>query len=196
MILPAATETSGRTPRRRNSRTASRAHRNAPRRLTFITVSHCAAVISWNGAFRSMPALLTRMSMVPNSRTAAANIACTCASSPTSAWTAIARAPAARISCDDGLGIFGLRHVVDHHVGAGPAERQRDGAADAGVGAGHQCGLALEQRERLQGRDHRLRQVHVLVECLHAINPLLRVGSCRDIPDSSLRDRDSCCRVA
>ena len=167
MILPADTDTSGRTPRRRNSRTASRAHRKAPRRLTFITASHCATLISWKGAFFSMPALLARMSTVPNSCTAAANMACTCASSETSA-------------CDDhragargadfrghGLGLLGLGHVVDHHVGAGPAQRQRDGAADAGVGAGDQRRLALQQRQVLQRRQHRLRQVHVLVVALH-----------------------------
>ena len=37
-ILPAAQEISGRTPRRLNSLTASRAHRNWPVRLTPITV--------------------------------------------------------------------------------------------------------------------------------------------------------------
>ena len=39
MILPVATETSGRGPRFRNSRTASRAHRNWPVRLTPINRS-------------------------------------------------------------------------------------------------------------------------------------------------------------
>ncbi len=37
MILPAAADSSGTTPRRRNSRTASRAHRNWPVRLTSMT---------------------------------------------------------------------------------------------------------------------------------------------------------------
>jgi hypothetical protein len=38
MILPAAHETAGTMPRRRNSRIASRAHRNCPVRLTPMTV--------------------------------------------------------------------------------------------------------------------------------------------------------------
>src|SRR5437773_4834549 len=121
MILPAATETSGRTPRRMNSRTASREHRKAPRRLTFITASHCVVVISWNGAFLSMPALLTRMSIVPNSRTAAVNIACTCASSPHVGQGGHGALPAAAAFLCNRLRVFGLRHVVDDHVRRGLA---------------------------------------------------------------------------
>ena len=46
MILPAAQETSGRTPRRLNSLTASREHRNWPVRLTPITVFQSFSVMS------------------------------------------------------------------------------------------------------------------------------------------------------
>ena len=42
MIFPSAREISGRGPRRRNSRTASRAHRNCPVRLTSMTVFQSA----------------------------------------------------------------------------------------------------------------------------------------------------------
>src|SRR3982750_2373205 len=87
MIFPAARETSGRTPRRLNSRTASRAHRNWPVRLTPITVFHCCSVIRSSGASRCRPALATTMSTVPNSCSVRANIAWTCSSWLTSART-------------------------------------------------------------------------------------------------------------
>lgn len=44
MILQAATEIPGRTPWRRNSRTASRAQRKASRKLTLVTASHCSTL--------------------------------------------------------------------------------------------------------------------------------------------------------
>src|SRR5260370_38426921 len=57
MILPAARETVATTPRRRNSRTASRAHRNRPVRLTAVTVFHCSKLMVWNGASRCSPGI-------------------------------------------------------------------------------------------------------------------------------------------
>ena len=65
----------------------------------------------------------------------------------------MARWPPLRISSATASAVLGLDHVVHDHVGARPAQRDRDGAANAGIAAGDQRGLALEQRERLHGRD-------------------------------------------
>src|SRR5262245_10933646 len=98
MILPAATEISLRTPRRLNSRTASRAQRNWPVRLMAMTVFHCSSVISSMAASRCRPALATRMSIVPKASSIVLNMAWTSASLETSALTAMALTPAASIS--------------------------------------------------------------------------------------------------
>ena len=98
MILPTAREISGRGPRRVISRTASRAQRNMPVRLTPITVFHCSSVISLKAASFCSPALLTRMSIVPHAASISRNMACTWSSRETSARMASARLPPARIS--------------------------------------------------------------------------------------------------
>src|SRR5881409_3220609 len=85
MIFPAQHEISGRTPRRLNSRMASRAHRNWPVRLTPITLFHCVRVIWSTGASDCKPALLIKMSTVPNSSRTASNILATSSSLETSA---------------------------------------------------------------------------------------------------------------
>ena len=64
-ILPVARDTSGCGPRRRNSLTASREHRNMPVRLTSITRCHCLSVMSWKAAPAWIPALFTRTCTVP-----------------------------------------------------------------------------------------------------------------------------------
>src|SRR5439155_1716289 len=74
MIFPAARETEETTPRRLNSRTASRAQRNWPVRLTEMTLFHCASVISSKRASLWSPALLTRMSTVPKCSMARRNM--------------------------------------------------------------------------------------------------------------------------
>ena len=74
MILPAAREMEGTTPRRLNSRAAARAQRNWPVRFTPMTVFHCSRVISVNAESRCKPALHTTTCKVPNSAMAAANI--------------------------------------------------------------------------------------------------------------------------
>ena len=82
--------------------------------------------------------------------------------------------PAAADFLGNGLRVFGLRHVVDDHVGRGLAKRDRDRATDTGVGAGHQRGLAFEQLDRLHGRDHRFRQIHVGVVAFHVLPSFMR----------------------
>jgi hypothetical protein len=74
----------------------------------------------------------------------------------------------------DGLRVFGLRDVVHDHVGSGLAKRDRDGATDAGVRAGHQRGLALEQLDRLYGRHNRFRQIHLRVVAFHVLLSFLQ----------------------
>ena len=78
----------------RNSRNASREHKNGPRRFTASTLSKSAAAISCDAAGFWIPALLINTSIELNSFTNAANIACTCSSFETSAATIISR-PAA-----------------------------------------------------------------------------------------------------
>ena len=65
MILPSARLTSGCIPRRRNSRTADRAHRNWPVRLTESTLFHCSSVSSAKGAPSWMPELAISPCTVP-----------------------------------------------------------------------------------------------------------------------------------
>jgi hypothetical protein len=69
---------------------AKRVHKNIPRRWTLIMLSQVSTDMSASLNELSMPALLTRMSMVPNLLTAVSTMAVTSATSPMSARTAIA----------------------------------------------------------------------------------------------------------
>ena len=126
MILPAATDTSLRTPRRRNSFAAARAHSHWPVRLTPIAVFHWATVMLTSAESRCRPAFATRMSSVPKWSIVCLNMASTSASFDTSALMAIPLRP-------DRLGhLVGLAdHLVDHHVGAGARHGDYAGFADA-----------------------------------------------------------------
>ena len=98
MILPAARETSGRTPCFTIARVAARAQRNIPVRFTPITVFHCSSVIAVNAASRWRPALFTRMSMPPQADCISSNIASTSPSFETSARIASVATPLRAIS--------------------------------------------------------------------------------------------------
>jgi len=98
MILPAAHDTSEMTPRRQNSATASRAHRNWPVRLTSSTCCHCPRVMRWKGASRWMPALATRISRLPQASMTVRNMDRTSSSRLTSPRMARASPPSAWIS--------------------------------------------------------------------------------------------------
>ena len=107
-ILPVARDTSGRGPRRIISRAASRAQRKEPVRLTPITVFHCSSDMSVTGASRCSPAFETRMSIVPQARSIAWNIARTSSSRATSARTAMASTPCFVISATTASAASGL----------------------------------------------------------------------------------------
>ena len=77
MILPAAQDTSGRTPGRLNALTASHAHRNWPVRLTPSTVFHCCSVIVLEARVLLQAGVVDQTSIVPKSAIIVANIACT-----------------------------------------------------------------------------------------------------------------------
>ena len=119
MILPAAAETAGAIPRRRNSRMASRAQRNWPVRLTPMTVFHSAKVMSWIGESRCRPALATRMSSVPNSldrsREHRGDLILG------GDVRLIGKGVGARLAnlADHGVGRVLAIDIVDHHIGAG-----------------------------------------------------------------------------
>ena len=110
-----------------------------------MTFCHCASVMSQNGASDCSPALFTRISTVPNSSFAAANIACTSASLETSAFTATAWLPSFSISADDFLRLVRPGDVVDDDIRAGFPELDGDRFADARTGAGDDGGLPFEQ---------------------------------------------------
>ena len=82
------------------TRAASRAARKDPVRLTSITDCQSASECSSSGLSNVVPALLTRMSMVPNASTAAATSPTTLRSSETSAGTATASTPCCSRSSD------------------------------------------------------------------------------------------------
>ena len=70
---------------------------------------------------------------------------------------------------DDRLCLVFVADIVDDDVGAGMAEADRDAAADAGRGAGHQRLLSLELSLDRTGRHHHRRQRRVVDrrnECL------------------------------
>src|SRR5208337_294408 len=73
-------------------------------RFTSITASQSSSEYSAAGARRIMPALLTRISIVPKCRTASSTRRAQTAASPTSPTSAIAFAPAASILCCVALG--------------------------------------------------------------------------------------------
>mgnify|MGYP000608830282 CR=1 FL=1 len=74
-------------------RAASCEQRNTPRRLTAITLSQSSSAMSRKGLLLSMPALFTRMSIAPNSRSIPANIVSISRSLLTSAYIATAWPP-------------------------------------------------------------------------------------------------------
>ena len=163
MILPAARETAGTTPRRRNSRTASRAQRNCPVRLTPMTVSHCCSVISWKGRVLLQPGvvdqnidcseLLQHLGEHRLHLVFAADIGA----------NGYRFAPRIADQCDHALGFFRMRDVVDHDVGAGGAEREGAGFANAGVRAGHERLLLTQRTAGIDGAGsgHHFERSHI-----------------------------------
>ena len=85
-----------------------------------------------------MPALLTSTSTGPSWAAIACTIVATAALSDTSAPTAMARRPAARIGFGHGARLVRAFAIVHRDIGAGFGECQRDGTADAARPAGDQ----------------------------------------------------------
>ena len=75
-----------------------RVTRKVPRRWVASISSHCSTVIASTGASVTKPALLTRMSMCPNSASTRATIVRTGSTSATLACTASARRPSASMA--------------------------------------------------------------------------------------------------
>ena len=136
MILPAARDTSRTTPRRRNSRTASRAQRNWPVRLIDSTLFHCARVMLRSGVRLHAgigDEYVERAELTPHALehcddlSLVRDVCLVCVGSN----------PELSSLSDDGLTPQGVRYVVDDNVGARPRQRDGDCAAQAGAGPSH-----------------------------------------------------------
>jgi predicted pyridoxine 5'-phosphate oxidase superfamily flavin-nucleotide-binding protein len=69
----------------------------------------------------------------------------------------------------DSIGSFGAGDVVDHHVGPSLGQRDGNGLANAGISAGNQCFLPLEDFVDGAIRHGRLRKIFVPKMLLHQI---------------------------
>jgi hypothetical protein len=159
MILPAEQDTAGCTPRRLNSRTASRAQRAEElagqidgndlvplRERHFVErrVLLQAGVVDQDVDRAELPthAIEHLPHVVFVGNVAAVGVAIAAAAAPD--------------LLDHRLGIGGPADVVDHHVGAGVPEAYRDPLADPGTGAGDERSLSLQLLLDRTGRhDHR-----------------------------------------
>jgi hypothetical protein len=95
------------------------------------------------GAIDAMPALLTRMSMPPNSVAVRSTAATTACASALSAWTATARTPSA-FATRNRVGLVGLAHVGERHVRTAAREASDDRGADAPAAPGDEGTFVLE----------------------------------------------------
>ena len=146
MIFPAAQEISGRTPWRLNSRTASRARRNCPVKLTSMTFYHWARVISINGASDCKPALLIRISTAPNSLRTASNILKTSASLRNVSLLGESMAAIILDFSYDILGFVRAGDIVDADIRAGGPKRDGDSLANSRTCSGNNGGLTFRRR--------------------------------------------------
>ena len=118
-------------------RAMARVIQNGPDRFVAITASHSSALMRMSRLSRVIPALFTRMSMLPNSSRAAFTISSHASRpAPVSPCTTTARRPSPRISTRGRLGGVGVPAVVDRHVGTLSGEREGDRAAEAAAAAG------------------------------------------------------------
>ena len=135
---------------------AARHRRNTAVRFTSSTAAQSSSEKSTAGARRIMPALLTRMSIAPSSRTVASTSA---VGGRGVAQVAAQHARRAARACGSRAAVV-VGHVlvaVAGDVGAGLGERARDRRADAGARAGDQRGETVEtKRIHEQGRPNRL----------------------------------------
>ena len=112
-------------------------------RLVLITLSHSARSSACGGLRILMPALLTRMSIRPSSRTTRSTMAATAALSVTSAATEIALAPP-RVELGDRGVRLGFIAPDDRDRSAGFGQSARHAEADAAIAAGDDGHLAAE----------------------------------------------------
>src|SRR6266545_6437582 len=138
-------------PACRNRRIASRAHRNAPRRLTARTLSKSALDSSCDGREIWMPALLTSTSSPPSSAAASPTRRTASSSLETSPPDEHVADAVLLNLADAGVdlllgagGLLRVAQVVDGDVGAVGGEPHRDRLADAGAAAGDEHVLAIE----------------------------------------------------
>ncbi len=131
--------------------TANRVSRKAEVTLKRKACSKARSLVRSSGCGGQPPALLTTMSIRPNSATVAATRCSSWARSVTSVGTARARRPVARTALGGRLDLVD-RAGRAHHVGADLGQRGGDAGADAAAGAGDDGYLVghLEQVE-----DHR-----------------------------------------
>ncbi len=114
----------------------------------FIVRSHCSSVNRISRPLIATPALLTRMSSEPWSLPIALIASVTAALFATSN-PATAAVPPACLDRGGGLARRRLaRGVVDDHLGAAPAERDRDRASDAARTAGDERDFAVQCLDR------------------------------------------------
>ncbi len=145
MILPAAHDTAGTTPRR--FRLADRSA-SAQKLAGEVHTQHPVPLLEGHlveGASLCRPAVLTRISRVPNAAHAAANIEATSASRETSAFTATAREPRAVIWPTTSNGRRLVIDIVHRYRSIGSPEGEGNRSPMPKL-RGDQRDLALEQR--------------------------------------------------
>ena len=116
----------------------------APDRFVSMTDCHASSDIRMIRSSRVMPALLTRMSTLPNASSAALTTRSPASGWLWSAWIARALRPSAS---DRGRGLVGSRRVAaeaERHVRALGREAEGDRPSDPARAAGDERGLALE----------------------------------------------------
>ena len=125
--------------RRRNIlRAAALLTRNVPRRCVAMTLSKSPGSIIITTLSRVMPALLTTMASGPSSVSARSTMALDLLLVGDVGHDDEALAAQRLDLADDGRAGRLVGEVVDGDVGAGRGQAERDGAADAAAGAGHQ----------------------------------------------------------